>query len=71
MKNGASIESYVVECVFVSAVTFLPSRCVADIDWFGVGVMKYAVKTCSSGMINIPSFMRIGSGIDMLIGQTA
>jgi hypothetical protein len=32
--------------------------------------MKYAVETSSGAMIYIPSFMKIGSGIQKLIGGT-
>jgi hypothetical protein len=31
--------------------------------------MKYAVEMGSGGMINIPSFIKIGSAIQMLIGK--
>jgi hypothetical protein len=33
------------------------------------GSMKYAVETGSGNMIYIPSFMKIGSGIQKLIGR--
>jgi hypothetical protein len=32
------------------------------------GFIKYSVDTGSSAIINIPSFMKIGSGIQKLIG---
>jgi hypothetical protein len=57
-------------CVFVAAVTFLPSRCLVTIqvymyrhtDW-REGLMKYAVELGLVAVIRIPSFVNTGSGI--------
>jgi hypothetical protein len=58
----------------VAAVTFSPSRCLTigeytyrHTDWCE-GFMKYAVKMGSGAMIYIPSFMKIGWGIQKEIG---
>jgi hypothetical protein len=62
--------SSIVSCVFIVAVTFLPSRCLATIggwtNWWQ-GFMKHAVGTGSGAMIDMPSFRKIRSGIQKLI----
>jgi hypothetical protein len=74
IENDASNISSIVACVFVAAVTFLPSRCLATIGgytyghtYWGEGFMKYAIDICSVAMMCIPSFIQIGSGIQKLI----
>jgi hypothetical protein len=64
-RKDASNNSSIVECVFVAAITFLPSRYQAtigdtytDTDWWE-GFMKYDFKKG----IYIQSFIKIGSGI--------
>jgi hypothetical protein len=61
-------------CASVFVAAFLPSRCLATIggyayiltDW--EEFMKYAVEMGSDTMIFIPSFIKIGSSIQKLIG---
>jgi hypothetical protein len=65
IENDASNNSSIAACVFVAAVTFLPSRCLAT-DWWEV-FMKYAVQMGSGAMIYIPSFMKICSAIQKLL----
>jgi hypothetical protein len=62
--------------VFVAAVTFLPSLpsndrrdTHTDIETDGRGFMKYAVEMGSDAMIFIPNFVKIGSGIQKMIGE--
>jgi hypothetical protein len=72
-ENDASDNSSIVASVFVAAVTFLLSRCLSTIGEhiqthrLVGGIMKYAVGLDSGVMIYIPSFMKIGSGIQKLI----
>jgi hypothetical protein len=62
--------------VFVAAGKFLPSSCLATTeaytyrhtDW-REGFMKYAIEMGSGVMIYIPSFIKIGSRIQKLIGN--
>jgi uncharacterized membrane protein YozB (DUF420 family) len=65
IENNTSNNSSIVACVFVAAVTFLPSRCLARKE----GFMKYAVQICSRAMIYIyiSSLIKIGSGVQKLI----
>jgi hypothetical protein len=73
--NDASNSSSIVACVFVAAVKFLPSRCLTKLreyiyrhtDWWE-GFMKYVVEMGSGAMIYIPSFIKIGLGIQGLTG---
>jgi hypothetical protein len=76
MGNNTSNNSSIVACVFVAEVTFLLSHCLATIEecicrhtdrW--VGFMRYAVEMGSDAMIYIPSFIKIGSGIQKFIGR--
>jgi hypothetical protein len=75
IENNESNNSYIVACVFVTAVKFLPSRCLATIrghtyrhtDWWE-GYFNYAVVKGSRAMIYVPSFINIGSGIQKLKG---
>jgi hypothetical protein len=68
-----TMRSIILLIVFVAAVTFSPSRCVATIveytyrhtDWWE-GVMKYAVDTVSVAMIYVSGFVKISSCILML-----
>jgi hypothetical protein len=73
MENDASSSS-VVACVYVAAVTCLPRRCPATIKGYTFkhtdsweGFMKYAVEMGSGTTIYIPSFIKIGPGMQMLI----
>jgi hypothetical protein len=71
VENDASNNSCIVACVFVAAVKFLPSRCLAKIvgdTYRWEGFMKYVIKMGSGAMTYIPSFIKIGSGIQKLIG---
>jgi hypothetical protein len=68
----ASKNIYIVACVFVAAVTFLQSRCLArrmgytnrHMDCWEE-FMKCPVEMGSGAMIYIPSFIKIGSAIQM------
>jgi hypothetical protein len=69
-----ALNNSIVVSVFFAVVTFLPSRCLATI---GIhiqthrpmdGFMKYAVEMGSGAIIYILSFIKIGSGIQKLIG---
>jgi hypothetical protein len=63
-----------VACVFVTAVTFLPSRCLATIGdthtdtdrW--EGFFNQTVEMGSCAVIYVPRFIKIGSGIQKLMG---
>jgi hypothetical protein len=62
-------------CVYVVAGTCLPSRCLATIGRIHIqtqrlleGFMTYAVEMGSVATIYIPSFIKIGSGIQKLMG---
>jgi hypothetical protein len=71
-KNHATNNSCIVIYVFIAALTFLPSRCLAThtyrcIDWWE-GFRKYAVEMGSGAMIYVPSFIKPGSGIQKLVG---
>jgi hypothetical protein len=75
MENYSSKLSSTSSRVFVAAITFLPSRCLAKMkdiytDTQTDGFMKYAVEMSSGAMIYIPSFKKIGSGIQKLVGNT-
>jgi hypothetical protein len=56
--------------MFVAVVTILPSRCLAtrggytyrQTGWWE-GFMKYAVEMDTGSVIYIPSFIKLGSGI--------
>jgi hypothetical protein len=74
IENDAFNNSSIVACVFVAAVTSLPSRCLATrggcthrhtdrCERF----MTYALKMGSCVMIYLPSFIQIGSGIQNLL----
>jgi hypothetical protein len=87
IENDASNNSSIVACIFVTAVTLLPSRCLAMIggfvpsrclatiegytyrhtDWWE-GFFNQAVEMGSGAVIYVPSFIKIGSGIQKLIG---
>jgi hypothetical protein len=41
IENDASNNSYIIACVFVTAVTFLPSRCLATMTKFLVSIPSY------------------------------
>jgi hypothetical protein len=73
IEDEASIISPVV--AYVAAVTFLPSLCLTTLGEYTYRhidsleeFMKYAVKMASRAMIYISSFIKIGSGIQKLIG---
>jgi hypothetical protein len=85
IENDASNNSSIVACVFVTAVRFLPSRCLATIgeflpshclatirgftyrhtDWWK-GFFNQAVEVGPVGLIYVPSFIKIGLGIQKL-----
>jgi hypothetical protein len=67
----------IVACVIVAEVTFLPSISLQTIGRYTYrhrdswdGFMKYAVEMGSGGMIYVPSFIKIGSGIQKLTEGT-
>jgi hypothetical protein len=67
----------IVAFVFVAALTFLLSRCLATIQGytfrntdFSEGFMKYAVDVGSGAMIYIPNFIKTDSDIQKLIRET-
>jgi hypothetical protein len=69
-KNDVSNSFYVVACVLMPAVTFLPSRCLATIEGYTYRhtdqwerFMKYAGVMESCAMICVPDLIKIGSGI--------
>jgi hypothetical protein len=74
IENDASNNSSVVACVFVTGVMFLLSRCLATIggytyrhtDWWE-GIFNEAVEM---GSVYVPSFIKIGSGIQKFIEDT-
>jgi hypothetical protein len=59
-----SNNSSIVACVFVATLTFLLSLCLAKIEGY-----TYAVEMRSGAMIYIPRFIKIGSGVQKLIGR--
>jgi hypothetical protein len=74
IEKGVSNISSIVACVFVAAVTFLLSRCLATIWGYTCrhtsvweGFMKYAVEIGSVGTVYILNFIKTGSGIQKLI----
>jgi hypothetical protein len=75
IENDASNNSPIAACVFVAAVTSLPSRYLATIggytyrhtDWLE-GFIKYAVEMGSGAMIYTPSFIKSSSEIQKVIG---
>jgi hypothetical protein len=73
IEDDASNNSSIAALVFIAAVTFLRSRGLAkmgdtriDTDWWE-GFIMYAIEIGSGAMICIPSFIKIGSGIQKLI----
>jgi hypothetical protein len=75
MESDTSNHPSIVACVFVAAVKLLPIRCLATIEdkhtdtqTNGRNVMKYTVEMGSGAMRLILSFIKIGSGIQKLIG---
>jgi hypothetical protein len=63
-------------CIRYRGNVFLPSRCLAAIGLYTYrhtdrweGFMKYAVEMGSGTMIYVPSFTKIGSTIQKLIGR--
>jgi hypothetical protein len=76
MEEDISNNSSIVACVFVAAVPFLQSRCLATIGectyrhtdrW--EGFMQLAVQMGSDDMLYISSFIKTGSAIQILIGE--
>jgi hypothetical protein len=74
IENDASNNFSIVACVFVTAVTSLPSRCLATIGgytyrhtdrWEGFSIS--AVEMGSGAVLYVPSFIKIGWGIQKLI----
>jgi hypothetical protein len=67
----------VVECVFVDAGTFLPSRCLTTVKdshkdtYWWEEFMNYAVKMGLGTMTNNPHSIKIDSGFQMLIVEDA
>jgi hypothetical protein len=73
IENDASKNYSTHAHVFVAAVTFLPSHCLATIwdtyihtDWWK-GFMEYAVVMDWGAMLCIPSSVKIGFGIQKLV----
>jgi cytochrome c oxidase assembly factor CtaG len=63
-KTRRSTILLLLPCVFVAAVTFLPSRCLATIGRYTwEGFTKYATEMSSGAMIYIPRFVKIVSAI--------
>jgi hypothetical protein len=75
IENDASKNYSIVACLFVTAATFLPSRCLATIrgytcihtDWWEK-FFNNAIEMGSGVVIYVPSFIKIGSGIQKLKG---
>jgi hypothetical protein len=75
-ENDVSSNSSIVACVFLTAVTFLPSCFLSTIrgytyrntDWWE-GFFNYSVEMGSAAVIYeyVPSFIKIGSGVQRLI----
>jgi hypothetical protein len=65
------VNNSIVACVFVTAVTFLPSCCLATIGTYtqteGRDLFNYAVEMGSGAVIYILNLIKTGSGIQMLI----
>jgi hypothetical protein len=81
IENDTPNNCSIVVCVFATTVTFSLSCCLAMIrgytyrhtDWWE-GFFNYAVEMGSGAVIYLPSCIKIGSGIQKLIGgdtQTA
>jgi hypothetical protein len=73
-KNKASTNYFIVENVYVAAIKFLPSCCLATTEGQTYrhtdlleGCMKYPIEMDSSVMMCVPSFIKIDSGIQKLI----
>jgi hypothetical protein len=71
IENDASNNSIVAR-VFVAAVKSLPSRCLATIGGYTYrlmgGIFNSAVEMGSCAVIYVPSFIKIGSGVQKLTG---
>jgi hypothetical protein len=75
IENDASNNDSIVACVFVATVKFLTEPLPSNereytyryTDWWE-GFMKYAVEMGWGAMTYIPSFIKIDSGIQKLIG---
>jgi hypothetical protein len=76
IENDTSNISYIV-AVFVATVTFPPSRFLprageyTEIETDGWDFMAYAVEMGSGPIMQIPSFIQIGSSIQKLMGGEA
>jgi hypothetical protein len=75
MENDTPNNASIVACVFLAAVTCLPGRFPAMIEGIHIqthrlvgGIMNYAVEMGSGAVICIPSFIKISSGVQKLIG---
>jgi hypothetical protein len=74
IENDPLNDSSIVAYVLVAAVTFLLSRCLATIgrytyrhiDWWE-GFMKYVDEIDSGAILYMPSFIKIGSGVQKFI----
>jgi hypothetical protein len=76
IENDTSNNFSIVACVLVAAVTFLPSRCLAntgdkhtDTQTDVEGFMKYAVELDSGGIIYTPNFIKTGSRFQKLMRE--
>jgi hypothetical protein len=75
IKNGASNNSSIFACVFVAALTYLPSRCLSTIwgytyrhkDWWEI-IIEYAVLMGSDAKVYVPNYVKSRSSIRKLIG---
>jgi hypothetical protein len=75
IENDGFNNSTFVPCVFVAAVKFLSSRCLATIGKYTYGrtegwegFMKYTVEMGSGARRYVPDLIKIGSGIQKLMG---
>jgi hypothetical protein len=75
IENNASNNSFSLECVCLAAVIILPSRFLATIGGIRVQthrlmreIYEVRVEMGSGTAIHIPSFVKIGSGVQKLIG---
>jgi hypothetical protein len=67
IENDVSNNSSIVACVFVTAITFLPSHCLATIRGYSYrhtdrleGFLNYAIQMGSGAVTSLPSFIKMG-----------
>jgi hypothetical protein len=75
-ENDVPNNSSIPACAFVAAVIILPSHCLATIRGYKYthtdrweGYMEYIVQMGSDAIIYMSSFIKIGSGIQTLMGR--